>query len=217
MKRSEAAKYARWSASVAVLLALVTAGVYLERAWVAQREKRKAPPPPPRDVTKLTSGITFSKVAGNQKIFTVEASKSTDFKDRDASLLEEVKITVFGKTGQRHDVIRTQSCQYGKADGRIVCSGEVQIDMQSAADAVHTARPVDEAAQVVHVETRGVTFDRGSGTAHTDQTVRFSFPSGSGDALGVDYQSEEGTIRLLKDVRLVLEPPAGNSTHKKKV
>src|SRR2546429_5360789 len=55
---------------------------------------------------------------GNQKIFTVEASKATDFRDKDASLLEDVKITIFGKKGERHDLIRTQSCQYEKEGDR---------------------------------------------------------------------------------------------------
>ena len=48
----------------------------------------------------------------------------------------------------------------------------------------------------MHVETRGVNFDRATGTAQTDQPVTFVFPSGSGDAVGVEYNSEEGTLRL---------------------
>jgi len=131
MKRSEAAKYARWSALAAFLLASLTIGVYLERKWVAYREQQKAPPPAPKDVTRSSNGLTFSKMDGNQKIFTVEASKATDFKDKDASLLEDVKITIFGKTGERHDTIHTQSCQYEKEGGSIACSGEVQFDLES--------------------------------------------------------------------------------------
>ncbi len=96
MKRSEAAKYARWSAVAALLLASLTAGVFLERKWAAHREQQKAPPPAPQDVTRRSNGLTFSKMDGNQKIFTVEASKATDFKDKEASLLEDVKITIFG-------------------------------------------------------------------------------------------------------------------------
>src|SRR5215467_14617731 len=100
MKRSEAAKYARWSAAAALLLATLTAGVYLERKWAAHREKEKAPPPAPKGVSRQESGLTFSKGVGAQKLFTVEASKATDFKDGVASLLEDVKITIFGKTGE---------------------------------------------------------------------------------------------------------------------
>jgi len=207
MKRSEAAKYARWSAAAALLLASLTAGVYLERKWAAYREKQKAPPPAPQDVTRLSSGLTFSKEAGTQKIFTVEASKATDFRDRDASLLEDVKITIFGKTGERHDTIHTQSCQYEKTGGGMACSGKVQIDLESKAEAERAAKNPDASArQKVHVETRGLVFNRSSGLARTDQPVKFAFPNGNGEAVGVEYQSEEGAMRLLRDVRFSLMP-----------
>jgi lipopolysaccharide export system protein LptA/lipopolysaccharide export system protein LptC len=208
MKRSEAARYARWSAAAALLLATLTVGVYLQRKWVEHREQRKAPPPAPRDVTKLTNGITFSKGAGTQKIFTVEAGKATDFKDQDASLLEDVKVTIFGKIGARHDIIHTQSCQYDKVSGNIACSGDVKIDFESAADAERLAKnPEAVPPQRMHVETRGVTFNRVSGIAQSDQPVQFVFPNGEGQAAGVEYHSEEGTVRLLRDVRMLLAPP----------
>jgi lipopolysaccharide export system protein LptA len=215
MRRSEAAKYARWSAAAALLLASLTAGVYLERKWVAYRERQKAPPAAPQDVTRLSSGLTFSKEVGTQKIFTVEASKATDFKDKDASLLEDVKITIFGKSGERHDTIHTQSCQYEKAGGNIACSGEVQFDLESKAEAERPAKNLEtRTPQKVHVETRGVVFNRASGLARTDQPVKFIFPNGTGEAVGVEYHSEEGTVRLLKDVQFLLTTPR-NDTRKK--
>jgi lipopolysaccharide export system protein LptA len=215
MKRSEAAKYARWSAAAALLLASLTAGVYLERKWAAYREKQKAPPPAPQDVTRLSSGLTFSKEVGTQKIFTVEASKATDFRDKDASLLEDVKITIFGKTGERHDTIHTQSCQYEKTGGGMACSGEVQIDLESKAEADRAAKnPKASARQKVHVETRGVVFNRASGLARSDQSVKFVFPNGTGEAVGVEYHSEEGTMRLLSDVRFSLMPPGNDAAEK---
>jgi lipopolysaccharide export system protein LptA len=214
MKRNEAARYARWSAAVACLLAMVTAGVYLQRKWVAHREKEKAPPPAPQDVTRLSSGLTFSKVEGNQKVFTVEALKATDFKDKAASLMEDVKITIFGKTGARHDVIHTHSCEYEKDGQSIVCSGEVQLDLESAEDADRAEKSHGTAAQTVHVETRGVTFNRNTGIAQSEQPVKFVFPNGQGQAVGVKYRSEEGAVRLSRDVSFLLTP--GNATPKNK-
>ena len=216
MKRSEAAKYARWSAAAALLLASLTIGVYLERKWAAHREQQKAPPPAPKDVTRSSNGLTFSKMDGNQKIFTVEASKATDFKDKDASLLEDVKITIFGKKGERHDTIHTQSCQYEKEGGSIACSGEVQFDLESRSEVERAARnPEAKAAQNVHVETRGVVFNRATGMARTDQPVKFVFPNGTGEALGVEYYSEEGTVRLLGNVQFSLMAPERAAPGKK--
>jgi lipopolysaccharide export system protein LptA/lipopolysaccharide export system protein LptC len=216
MKRSEATKYARWSAAAALLLASLTAAVYLERKLAAYREKQKAPPAAPQDVTRRSNGLTFSKEVGTQKIFTVEASKATDFKDKDASLLEDVKITIFGKSGERHDTIHTQSCQYEKLGGNMACSGEVQLDLESKTEAERAAKnPEINAQQKVHVETHGVVFNRASGIARTDQPVKFDFSNGSGEAVGVEYHSEEGTVRLLRDVQFSLMAPGNDSAGKK--
>jgi lipopolysaccharide export system protein LptA len=211
MKRSEAARYARWSAALALLLAAITVGVYLRHGVVARIQKRKAPPAPANNVERQSNGLTFSKVEGDRKVFTVEASKSTEYRDQDASLLEEVKITIFGPHSERHDTIRTRSCQYAKRNGSIVCSGSVQIDLQSAAAAELAAhnsgnKTVQPAA---HVETRNVKFEQATGVARTEERVTFTFPEGTGEAAGVEYNSQLGTLQLLHEVKMSLRQTGG--------
>lgn len=206
MKRSEAARYARWSAILAIVLAGITTSIYLQRQWVAHVEKSHAPPAPPRDVERQSSSLTFSKVEGKQVIFTVQASRSTDFKGQDISLLEDVKITVFGKNADRNDVIHTQSCKYARADGGIQCDGIVQMELQSAADAERARNDPGRVPGLVRVDTSGVTFDKSSGRAQTTEPVKFSFPNGKGDGLGAIYSSLEGQLRLLKEVHLRIRP-----------
>src|SRR5260370_423465 len=197
-------------------MASLTVGVYLERKWVADREQKKAPPPAPKDVTRSSNSLTFSKMDGNQKIFTVEASKATDFRDKDGSLLEDVKITIFGKKGERHDTIHTRSCQCEKTGGGMTCSGEVQIELESRAEAERAAKnPQIKAEKKVHVERGGVAFNRASGMARTDQRVKFVFPNGDGKAVGVEYHSEEGTLRLMSNVQFFLKPPGNDAARKK--
>src|ERR1700722_1802762 len=210
MRRSESARYARWSAAVALVLAGITTVVYLKRDWVRHIERAKAPPPTPVDITRQSSGITFKKFnEQNRAIFEVTASKSTEFKGQDASLLEEVRITIFGKAGDRNDVIHTHSCQYDQKDGGVICGGDVRFDLMSAADAKLVAQdPALAETRTTRVETRGVTFNRTTGVAQTDQRVTFAFPNGSGDAVGLEYKSEEGTLHLRHDVRLRLARPA---------
>jgi LPS export ABC transporter protein LptC len=205
MRRSEAARYARWSAAVALVLAGITTAVYLKRGYTRHIERKQAPPAAPQDVTRQSNGINFKKVEQNRTIFQVQASKSTEFKGQDASLLEEVVVTIFGKAGDRHDVIRTHSCQYDQKSGDIACGGDVRIDATSAADAELAERnPSLAEARSTRIETRGVTFNRESGLASTNERVTFSFPSGTGDGTGLQYNSDEGTLRLLHDVRLRL-------------
>jgi len=204
MKRSEAARYARRSALAALVLALITGGIYLERQWVAHVEIKRAPPPLTEDKERQSIGLTLSKNEGDRTIFTVQASKSTDFKGKDISLLEDVKITVFGKMGDRHDVIHTQSCNYAKANGGIQCDGNVQMDLQSAADAERAKHHAEAQGNVIHVETRGVTFEKSTGRAQTVQPVKFTFANGDGEGTGAVYFSDEGMLRLTKDVRITI-------------
>jgi lipopolysaccharide export system protein LptA len=213
MKRSEAARYARWSATLALLLALATVAVYVQHKVMARVQKRGAPPAAPLNVERQSNGLTFSKVDGDRKIFTVEASKSTEFRNQEASLLEEVKITIFGQQGDRHDVIRTHSCQYAKGNGSINCTGAVQIDLETAAQAeVAKKRGAKGTADPTgHVETHNVTFDQASGTARTSEPVTFTFPEGNGEAMGVEYNSQLGTMKLLRDVKMTLVQTGGRT------
>ena len=204
MKRSEAARYARWSALTALVLALVTGGIYLHREWVAHVELKKAPPPLTEDKERQSIGLTVSRNEGDRTIFTVQASKSTDLRGQDISLLEDVKVTVFGKLGDRHDIIHTHSCRYSKTNGGIQCSGNVQFDLESAADQAKAEKDKSVKPNIIHVETSAVTFDAKSGTAETAAPVGFTWPNGTGQGVGGEYSSHDGTLRLEKDVRITL-------------
>src|SRR5258707_15821207 len=83
----------------------------------------------------------------------------------------------------------------------------------SGADAKRTEGHPESANTVTtHIQTRGVQFDRPTGLARTDQNVTFAFPSGSGEAVGLEYKSEEGTVHLLRDVRFTLKESAPSAT-----
>lgn len=210
MRKSEAAKYARWSAALAMVCVSLTLGVYLKRGWTRHKERKNAPPAAPVNVERQSSLLTFSKVEQNRRIFTVEASKSIDFKGLNASELEGVKITIFGKEGNRHDTMETHTCRYSKDTGDVVCSGDVDITLMSEEQWKTSGAAVagtPNAPGTMKVETSGVAFSRASGEAKTDAEVRFSFANGSGQAVGAEYHSEEGTLRLQRNVRLKLHQP----------
>ncbi len=212
MRRSEAAKYAQWSAAVALCLAGLTAAAYLVRGYQRYRDKKLAPPPAPAQVERQSSGISFSKVEGTTTIYTVQASHSTNFKGEAASLLEDVNITVFGREQNRNDLLYTQTCRYTKSPENINCSGTVKMDLMSAADAAAIKqKPELAASRIVHVETKSVTFERNTGIARTSEPITFQLPNGTGEAVGVEYESNEGVLRLLKDVKFSLTPTPGKS------
>src|SRR5262249_5545331 len=88
-------------------------------------------------------------------------------------------------------------------------------DLMSAVDAkVIKVRPELAAARIVHVETKGVTFERNSGIARTSEPISIRLPNGMGEANGVEYHSNEGMLRLQRDVRFELTPSARKSGKK---
>jgi lipopolysaccharide export system protein LptA len=199
---------------LAFALAGITGGIYVQRLWVAHRERQNAPAPLPQNEEKQFTTLHFKKVEGDRTIFDLEASRSTDLRGQDISLLEDVKIKVFGKNGDRNDVIHTQSCRYAKTDGSIQCDGKVQFELQSAEDAARAAANPGGRPNIIHIDTSGVTFERATGRAQTVQPVKFSFPNGSGDGVGAVYQSEQGQLRLIREVRIQIQPAADASAKK---
>jgi lipopolysaccharide export system protein LptA len=199
MRNSEAQRYARWSLAAAGLLALMVAGVYLRNVLIARQVAKKAPPGVPPTVEQRSNEFSFSKVEGQRTIYTVKASRATEFKEGSRNVLEDVDIVVYGKKGDRRDTLRTRACDFISDSGKVSCAGEVQISLRPA-----SAPPASP--NVVHVATSAVTFDRDSGEARTDKPVTFHWHGGEGRAVGLSYVSGAGTLRLRQDVELSLYP-----------
>ena len=195
MRNSEAQRYARWSAALAILLAVVVTGVYLRRVWQVKQAEKKAPPAIPATIEQRSAEFSFSKVEGQRTIYTVRASRATGFKEGSRNLLEDVSITVYGKKGDRNDTLSTRACDFISDTGKMSCAGEVQINLQASG-----AAP----ANAIQVVTSGISFDQHAGEARTDKPVRFRWPAGEGRAIGVRYDSNNGTLYLERDVEMTM-------------
>jgi hypothetical protein len=158
MRTSQAARYARWAAAAAILLAAAVVVVYSYRSWQGRKARQAAPPAVPQTVQQRSAEFSFSKVEKERTIFVVRASQATEFREGSRNILEEVRITIYGRQGDRNDQIHTRECEYISASGRVHCAGDVTLDLQSAKDA--RRREAGGAGQVFHMETRNVTFER---------------------------------------------------------
>ena len=207
MRRSHATRYARWSALTALLIVVVVTAIYARRAWQQSRARKLAPLALPVSVTQRSATFAFSKVEGDRTLFTVRASRATEFKEGNKNLLEDVWITVYGRAGARFDNLHTQQCDYLRDSGRVVCKGEVQIDLENAEEAKQPA-----SHRGIRVVTSNLSFDRQTGEAHSDQPVTFRFPYGEGRAVGVSYSSGEAAVRLLRDVEMTLTQNLGGQS-----
>jgi lipopolysaccharide export system protein LptA len=197
-------RIARWSAVAAVAIALIAAGIFAHRQWLESRLMRQAPAPVPASVKQQSLHFTFSKMDGEQTVFTIHAARATQYRGAAASVLDDVDIVVHGEHGERDDQIRTRSCEYEPKSGGIVCHGNVSLDLSSLP--LGTGSPAPSAAGKVHIETRGVSFDRDTGEAQTNAPVTFRFPQGEGSGFGVEYSSRAADLRLRRDVKIRLAP-----------
>jgi LPS export ABC transporter protein LptC len=196
MRRSQAQRLARWSAAAAAAIALLVAGVYFYRSAEIERARRAAPPPVPAAVEQRAAEFSFSRVEGGQTVFTVRASRTTEFAGSTRALLEDVWVTIHGRRGDRHDTLHARECSYLPEENRAVCEGRVEIRLAS--------RPPeeDEAGRAIEVETENVSLDTEEGVASTDAPVEFRMPGGRGRAVGVRYAAREAQVRLLREVEL---------------
>src|SRR5579863_471739 len=217
MRTTQANRYARWAAMIAGVMVLGMVVVYIRHSFQARDAQKNSPPTVPAEVEKSSQTFTYSSGDKDKTLFTVRASTVTVYKDTNRTLLEDVWITIFGRKGDRSDNIHTHSCEYLADPDRFFCAGAVQLDLESAEESRRvSAAPSGSAvkARVVHATTKGVTFDKDSGEATTDQPVEFTFPGGDGKATGVTYRSDSGIMILRKNVEMNLTPAAPSNTLK---
>jgi lipopolysaccharide export system protein LptA len=207
LRNREAARYARWAAMAAGLIALAVAGVYAERALRRARAVRNAPVAVPVTVQQQSAQFSFSKVEQNRTIFTVRASRATQYKDQNRAVLEDVWITLYGRDGSRNDNIHTRECSY-EGSGDVHCEGDVELDLANANPV--PGQPVARLAGNLEVKTSNLSFNRNTGEASTPAPVEFQFPSGRGRGAGVSYRTSDSVVRVEHDVEFDL--PASNQT-----
>jgi LPS export ABC transporter protein LptC len=203
MKRNEAARYARWSAAVAIAIATLAAGAYLHRQIAERGARRAVPPPVPANVQQQSSQFSYSKVIGNRTLFTVHASQATEYKGQNRSALQEVLITIYGRNGDRNDTIAAHQCSYIPATGEIQCQGEVQIDLKNV--------PANGIAgdRGMHLETGDISFDPASEKVSTPNDITLELSGGRGQATGVSYDTKNEVVKFESNVRLQLGRTGG--------
>jgi lipopolysaccharide export system protein LptA len=201
VRNQEAARYARWAAIAAGVITLCVGGVYGERAIRVAHARRAAPPVVPASVQQESTEISFSKTVEGRTLFTVRASRSTQYKDQSRYHLEDVWITIYGREGNRNDNMHAQECTYEPRTRDVRCEGEVRIDVQSAAPGA--GKPVGESLEVI---TRNLAFDGNTGEATTPEPVEFSFPEGHGQGVGVAYSTRDAILRVNESVEFDVIP-----------
>lgn len=198
MKRPPIKQIQRLALAAVVGITLVLAVSYGVRRWQAYQARRAVPKSMPADIQQQAKEFNFSRSDQGRTLFTVRASRTIE-RAGQVTVLEEVVIHIFGRNGERDDEIHTGRCEYDAAGaGGIRCPGEVVVRLRGSGPAG------PDRARAIELTTVGVQFDPAQGVAWTDQPVRFSFPEGRGEAVGLRYEAHTGTALLEQQVSILV-------------
>jgi len=204
------ARRKKWITGVVAGALAVTAAAVGVTYWVGVNRKEEPlhiTQSLPTNVHQQLSGYTFTRSDGRRQIFTVHAARTVAFKQGGTTVLEEVMVEVFGRAGNRHDILRTQRCDYNPQSGDLFSSGKVEIELNAPQKASPDGPP--RGRQAVYLETSQVAFRNEGSTVVSDAPLRFRIGSASGTAQGMTYGTREGWLELKSDVALELQPRGG--------
>src|SRR5512146_982 len=179
----------RWFAFAAIAVVLTVAGFYVYGRIRIHRAIQKLHTNLGVDVQQTSEGFSLSKSQGGRTLFTVRASKATQYKQGGRAELRDVSIVVYGRTGDRFDQIYGSSFEYDSKTGNVVAQGEVHIDLEAntkGGRAPDQELP-EELKNPIHLKPSGLVFNQNTGQARTGEVLEFRIPQASGTAVGASY------------------------------
>jgi lipopolysaccharide export system protein LptA len=188
----------RLFAGGAIVATLLVAGYYVHHLMTVKRRIDSTISKISSNITKSAKGFTYSQSDGGKTLYTIHAASAEEFKEGGRAKLHDVSIVIYGRDGSRTDQIYGADFQYDPVSGDISSEGEVRIDMESESMGVpgrdHSA--AREMKNLIHVKTSGLTFNRQTGLAVTQQRIEFRIPEANGSAIGATYDSRKSELTL---------------------
>lgn len=194
------------------LILVMTVAVILTALWASFRRRTaavKVSAPLPQNVNRRLSGYTFTRSEEGRQIFTIHAARTLAYDGGVSTVLEGVHVVIFGRQGNRHDEIQTEQCTYYNSSGALACHGAASVKLESK---TQTQAPTGlQEPQPFLLETSDISYDPRRSMVSTDAPARFHFGSASGSAVGLQYDTREGSFKLIRDVRLRVSSQAGDA------
>ncbi len=192
-----------WFAVMALAAVAVVAGFYLRARFEMRSALKNLPGKLGIEIQQTSEGFSLSKSEGGRTLFTIKASKATQFKAGGRAELHDVNIVVYGRRSDRFDQIYGEDFEYDQQAGTVVSKGEVHIDLQgNDLQGNAEGQKQDDRAAVpatqnpIHLRTQGMTFYQKSGLAETEGLIDFRVPQASGTAKGATYDSKKNELTL---------------------
>ena len=193
------ARLRRWLVAGVVLLLVVLAGLLGYARRRARQLMHDLPGKLGLHVTSETDGFTLSQSVKGRTVFTLHASKAIQHENGNTTL-HDVAITLYGPPGSnRTDSIRGDVFEYDQPNGVVRAVGEVHLDLASPAQAGAATKTT---AKRIEVTTHGLVYLQKLGVAATDEPLQIVYGDLRGTAVGADYDSDQGMLRLRRDVHM---------------
>ncbi len=219
----------RWISILAVAGLVITVGIIAGTYWRLGKTNapKLLPKPPelPRNVNQQLSGVTFTRSDKGQRLFVIHASRTLAFKQGGSTLLKDVYVEYFGKSGNRYDILKTAEGEYNPSTGNLSTPDDVELILNASPRQVQdlaskSGKPLDETSadthggrQPVYIRTSKVS-SQDHGTLLESQTpVSFHLGAMSGAARGLAYSTDNGEIVLKQDVKAVFQPSQNRRTN----
>ncbi len=196
------ARLRRWLLAGVILLLLVLGGLLGYARYRTRHFLDRLPGKLGLNIKSETDGFTLSQSVKGRTVFTLHAAKAVQH-ENGKTTLHDVAVTLYGPPGSnRTDSIRGDDFEYDQPNGVVQTVGIVHLDL--AGPAQTTTAPKDNAkvARRMQVTTRGLVYLQKLGVAATDAPLQFVYGDLNGSAVGADYDSDQGTLRLRKDVHM---------------
>ena len=196
----------RWLAVIAVLFTAAVAGMYFYARMRQRDVLKEIPNKLGFDIKQTAAGFQFSKSDGKRTLFTIQATDLKQFKLNGSAELHNVSIVLYGRDSSRFDQIYGDNFIYDKQSGNITARGDVQIDLE--ANPTGLTGPDQgtpkELKNPIHLKTKDLVFNQGSGDASTDGRVDFQTPQATGWAVGMQYAAKSNTLTLDSQIHVSL-------------
>jgi lipopolysaccharide export system protein LptA len=192
-------------------LALCTVAVIIAyRSRPRPRGTPESVEPLPENARQSAAGYTFTRSEGGHPVFTIRAQRSVDLKSGN-TLLEGVEAEVFGRAGDRHDLLQTQRCEYKAQSGDFFCAGRVAIEVDAPPGSTVPQTPpsslvagASRGREPIYLETSALSYNQQKSLATTAARVEWHYRAGSGSAVGLAYDTRDGWLELEHNVAATL-------------
>jgi lipopolysaccharide export system protein LptA len=204
-------QHRKWFLYAAVAILLIVAGFYGYARYRSLHYSQTHGLPARLDngVESSSQGYTFSKSDHGRTLFTIHAAKAVQFKEGGRAELRDVNVVVYGKGSDRFDQIYGSVFDYDPVSGDIVAKDDVQIDLENNLPGRSSPdqAPPQVLKNVVHIKTRGLTFNQKTGNAVTHELIEFHLPQASGTAVGATLDSKTNTLTLDSQINITTTGP----------